>query len=130
MATGSPAPAGMTLVKAATAMVTTGGMVTTTEALEVQAAGQEETEAGIAIAALVDMADSTPSLHSNHLSHPQDHRLRSAGAIGETGIDSNSPHSLPHGHGQGTERQIGGTKGLGMSDPAMLRGTKRAGVER
>lgn len=79
-------------------------MVTTTEALEVQVVGQEEIEAGIAIAALVDMADSTPSLHSNHLSHPQDHRLRSAGAIGQTEIDSNRPHSLPLGHGQGTER--------------------------
>ena len=58
--------------------------------------------------ALVAMVDSILNLRSSLLLHPPDHRPRSAGAIGQIEIDSNSRHSLPRGHGREMERQIGG----------------------
>jgi hypothetical protein len=120
----------MTPAMVATAMATLERMVTTTEPPGVQEAGQEEIEEGIVIAAPVAMADSIQSLHSNHLSHPQFNHPRSAGAIGQIGIDSNSHHSLLRGHGREMERWIGDIRVQGMIAPARLRGTnKRVRVE-
>jgi hypothetical protein len=115
----------MTPAMVATAMATLERMVTTTEPPGVQEAGQEEIEEGIVIAAPVAMADSIQSLHSNHLSHPQFNHPRSAGAIGQIGIDSNSHHSLLRGHGREMERWIGDIRVQGMIAPARLRGTNK-----